>query len=116
MLSNAQPVTPIAPVTPVVLFIGVSKLPNGAAGVTLVTLTWICCGDPVAPVEVTVMMAPAVPPPDGGVAVTWNVPLPVPEAGETVTLGRSEATAQPTLSPPDMLTVTVCGLVIKEPL
>src|ERR1700720_1214750 len=91
ILSRAQPVTPIAPVTPVVLFTGVSKLPYGRAGVTAVTLTWTCCGEPVAPAALTVMMAPADPPPEGAAAVIWNVPLPVPDAGETVTLGRSEA-------------------------
>src|ERR1700726_1406541 len=83
MLSSAQPVTPTAPVIPPVLFTGVSKLPNGMAGVTLVTLTWTCCGEPVAPAALTVMMAPGDPLAGGAVAVTWNVPLPVPEVGET---------------------------------
>src|SRR5260221_13513561 len=35
MLSSAQPVTAIAPTTPVVLVSGVSKLPNGWVGVAL---------------------------------------------------------------------------------
>src|SRR5579862_273576 len=116
MLSKAQPVTPTAPLMPVVLFTGVSKLPNGMAGVTLATLTWTCWGELVAPSAVTVIIAPDVPPPEGAAAVTWKVPLPVPDGGEMVTLERSEVAVQPTLRPPVMLTVTVCGEVINEPL
>ena len=67
-----------------------------------------------APGALTVTIAPLDPPPDGGVAVTWNVPLPVPDAGATVTLVRFEEAVQPTLRPPEMLTVTVCGLVTNE--
>src|SRR5260370_25369760 len=73
MLSSAQPVTGIAPTTPVVLVIGVSKLPNGAAGVTLATLTVMVCGELIAPGAVTVAM-----PLDPGFAVIWEVPGPTP--------------------------------------
>src|SRR5579864_8796392 len=113
MLSKAQPVTATAPAMPTVLSKGVSKIPNGMVGATLVTLTWTCCGEPMAPGAETVMIAPFDPPPDGGAAVTWNVPLPVPEEGEMVTLGRSEEAVQPTFNPPAILTVTVWGLVIN---
>src|SRR5437879_13889296 len=54
ILSSAQPVTGIAPTTPVVLVIGVSKLPNGSAGVTPATFTVMVCGALIAPVAVTV--------------------------------------------------------------
>src|SRR5207302_1291506 len=53
-LSSAQPVTGIAPTTPVVLFAGVSKLPNGNPGAALVIFTWIVSGELLAPGALTV--------------------------------------------------------------
>src|SRR5229473_634695 len=53
-LSSAQPVTGIAPTTPVVLFAGVSKLPNGGEVVALATFTWTVSGELVARGDVTV--------------------------------------------------------------
>src|SRR5713101_6434301 len=89
ILSSAQPVTATFPAIPVVLFKGVSKLPNGGAGVTPVTLTWICWGEPGEPAAVTVMV-----PPVPVLAVTWKLPFPVPDAGKTVMLGWLEDTVQ----------------------
>src|SRR5579864_54144 len=82
MLSSAQPVTGIFPASPVALLAGVSKLPNGTDGVTLVTFTWTCWGEPGIPAAVTVM-APLGP----ALAVTWKLPLPLPEDGNTVIFG-----------------------------
>src|SRR5258708_15490081 len=44
-LSSAQPVTGIAPTTPVVLFTGVSKLPNGAVVAELLMFTSTISGE-----------------------------------------------------------------------
>src|SRR5260370_31566819 len=93
ILSSAQPVTGIAPTTPVVLVIGVSKLPNGSAGVTLATLTVMLCGELVAPVEVTVTV-----PLDPELAEIWNVPVPTPAPGFTVMLEGSGGAVQATLN------------------
>src|SRR5437868_5186041 len=94
MLSSAQPVTGIAPTTPVVLVIGVSKLPNGSAGVTPATFTVMVCGELIAPVEVTVTM-----PLDPEPAEIWNVPVPTPETDAWFTCGD--------VAVPETFTVTV---------
>src|SRR5206468_2848239 len=60
-------------------------------------------------VTVTVPLAPAV-------AVTWKVPLPAPEEGETVIFGWLEETVQLTPRLPLNATVIDCGSVTKEPL
>jgi len=51
ILSRAQPVTGIAPTTPVVLSIGVSEAAIGSKGVTVATFTVMICGAPIAPGE-----------------------------------------------------------------
>src|SRR5437016_4185432 len=104
MLSNAQPVTGIAPTTPVVPSIGVSKLPNGSVDATLATFTWMVCGELIAPAAATVTI-----PLDPGAAEIWNVPVPTPDPGFTAMLEWSEVAVQATLTPPLMVTRMVCG-------
>src|SRR5258706_8289329 len=100
-LSSAQPVTGIAPATPVVLSVGVSKLPNGLPADGEEMATWICLGDPRAFGAVTVIV------PFGPLlADTWNEPFPVPEPCVTTMLGWLEVAVQPTPSPVKF-TVTV---------
>jgi hypothetical protein len=110
MLSNAQPVTAMAPAIPAVPFTGVSKLPIEFPGVTALTLTCVCRGDFAAPgaVTVTVPLAPAT-------AVTVKLPFPVPPPGDTVMFGWLEETVQATPLPPEKPTATVCVLVTSEP-
>ena len=93
------------------LVIGVSKLPNGSAGVTPATFAVMVCGELIAPVEVTVTM-----PLDPEPAEIWNVPVPTPEPGFTVMLEWSEVAVHATLTPPVMVTRMVCGLVASVPL
>src|SRR6266481_5107912 len=94
-LSSAQPVTGIAPMTPVVLFAGVSKLPNGFPELTLVTFTWICCGEFAAPDAVTVTT-----PLDPAAAPICSVAFPRPDAGDTVIFDLLEEADQLTPLPP----------------
>ena len=58
-------------------------------------------------VTVTVPLAPAV-------AVTWKLPFPVPEVGETVMFGWLAETLQLTPRLPLNVTVIDCGSVTKE--
>ena len=108
-MSKAQPVTGIAPVTLLVLFTGVSKLPKGGIGMALKTFTVIVFGEPAAPVEVTVIK-----PLGPGRMETWKVPVPTPDVGLTVILEWSEVAVHG--EPLPMVTSTVCGLVISEPI
>src|SRR6266404_3642949 len=98
ILSSAQPVTGIAPTTPVVPLIGVSKLPNGSAGVTLATFTVMVCGELIAPGAVTVTK-----PLDPALAEIWNVPVPTPDGGLAVILEWSDVAVQATFAPPVMV-------------
>src|SRR6267142_3351344 len=99
-LSSAQPVTGIAPATPVMLSTGVSKLPNGLPADRVEMFTWICLGDPTAfgAVTVTVPFGPALPD-------TWNEPLPLPEPCVTTMLDWFEVAVQGR-PPPVKFTVT----------
>ncbi len=108
-VTGAIPVTGWALDNVEVLLTGVSKLPKGAIGMALKTFTVIVCGEPAAPVEVTVMM-----PLGPGRMETWKVPVPTPEAGLTEILTWSEVAVHG--EPFPMLTSTVCGLVISEPI
>jgi hypothetical protein len=108
MLSRAQPVTGIAPAIPVVLFAGVSKLPYGGAAGALLTFTWICWGEPGEPAAVTVIV-----PPGPALAVTWMLPLPLPEVGKTVIFDALEDAVQFPGVPLRKFTATVCVLVIS---
>src|SRR5580704_16171948 len=47
---------------------------------------------------------------------TWNVPPPIPEPGLTVMLEWSDVAVQAAFGMVGMVTRTVCGLVINEPL
>jgi len=100
--SSAQPVTGIAPATPVVLLTGVSKLPKGLPADGLEMFTWICFGDPMAPGAVTVTM-----PFGPALADTWNEPLPVPAPFDTTMLDRLEVAVQAKGAPLVKLTITV---------
>ena len=108
-MSKAQPVTGIAPATLLVLFTGVSKLPKGGIGMALKTFTVIVFGEPAVPVEVTVIK-----PLGPGRTETWKVPVPTPDVGLTVILEWSEVAVHG--EPLPMVTRTVCGLVISEPI
>ena len=77
-LSKAQPVTGMAPATPVVWSRGVSKLPKGRDGFTFVTFTCIVT-EPMAFVRATVIV-----PLDPDATATWKLQLPIPE-----TIGRT---------------------------
>src|SRR5260221_9181998 len=111
ILSSAQPVTGIAPATPVVLSMGVSKLPKGLPATTFDTLTCTCLGEPGAPGAVTVINP--LPP---GVTVTWNVPLPLPDIGETEMLWLFDDAVQATPLPLLKVIEMVCGLVTSATL
>jgi hypothetical protein len=97
---------------PVVLFAGVSKLPNGLFTTAVVTFTWICCGELTAPGAVTVM-TPLVAP---GANVTWNVPTPFPDVGLTEIKGWFDEAVQATAEPLVKVIEIVCGLVTNVPL
>src|SRR5207253_2293172 len=62
-----------------------------------------------APGAVTVTVPPA-----PAVAVTWKLPFPVPEVGETVMFGWLAETLQLTPRLPLNVTVIDCGSVTKE--
>src|ERR1700694_1121641 len=47
---------------------------------------------------------------------TWNVPVPTPEPGLTVMLEWSDVAVQNAFGTVGIVTRTVCGLVINEPL
>src|SRR5258708_2396610 len=100
-LSSAQPVTGIAPTTPVVLFAGVSKLPNGGPLLGLVTFTWTVWGEFAAVGDVIVMV-----PDDPCATLTCIIPLPVPDVGETVMLLWFEDAVQLRWAPLLKLTAT----------
>src|SRR5258708_18193947 len=100
-LSSAQPVTGIAPATPVALSVGVSKLPNGLPAEGVEMATWICLGDPIAFGAVTVIM-----PLGPGFPTTWNAPFPAPDPCVTTTLGWFEVAVQANAAPPVKLTFT----------
>ena len=68
--------------TPLTLFTGVSKLPNGVVVVVELIWTWIACGEFAAPSALTVTT-----PLGPGVTLTCKVPFPTPDLGETVMLG-----------------------------
>src|SRR5947199_8820450 len=62
-----------------------------------------------APGAVTVTVPPA-----PAVAVTWKLPFPVPEVGETVMFGWLAETVQLTPRLPLNVTVIDCGSVVEE--
>ena len=68
--------------TPLALFRGVSKLPNGPFVVAVLIWTWITWGEFDAPVALIVTT-----PLDPAVALICKVAFPTPEVGETIMLG-----------------------------
>ena len=84
-------------------------MPKGGIGMALKAFTVIVCGEPAAPVEVTVIT-----PLGPGRTETWKVPVPTPDVGLTVILAWSDVAVHG--EPLPMVTRTVCGLVISDPI